>query len=223
MVIDLSKNEHPYGPPAKCLDVLKEVTIDELSRYSRDSPQALNTYFMRKYKLAEDEIILGYGGEDILIHILEQTVTSNDKVLLAKQSWPYFTKMIVQRKATPIYFNLSKEKQTYVFDIPEILATTQQQQPKLLIISSPNNPTGNSISKKDLLVLLKNYKGLLILDEAYANYATKDEMLPLIKKYKNLIIDGRGHLLGRLASVVAKQILNGQRVVSSYFFFLKKK
>jgi histidinol-phosphate aminotransferase len=59
---------------------------------------------------------------------------------------------------------------------------------KLIFICSPNNPTGNSINRNDIEVLLNNFEGLIVIDEAYINYAKQKTFIPELTEYPNLII-----------------------------------
>ncbi len=59
---------------------------------------------------------------------------------------------------------------------------------KLIFICSPNNPTGNSISRSDIEILLNNFDGLVIIDEAYINYAKQKTFIPELTEYPNLVI-----------------------------------
>lgn len=59
---------------------------------------------------------------------------------------------------------------------------------KLIFVCSPNNPTGNSINRTDIEVLLNNFSGLVVIDEAYINYAKQKTFIPELTEYPNLII-----------------------------------
>jgi len=59
---------------------------------------------------------------------------------------------------------------------------------KLIFVCSPNNPTGNSINRDDIEVLLNNFDGLVIIDEAYINYAKQKTFIPELTEYANLVI-----------------------------------
>ena len=59
---------------------------------------------------------------------------------------------------------------------------------KLLFVCSPNNPTGNSINRTDIEVLLNNFEGLVVIDEAYINYSKQKTFIPELTEYPNLII-----------------------------------
>ncbi len=59
---------------------------------------------------------------------------------------------------------------------------------KLIFICSPNNPTGNSINRRDVELLLNNFDGLIVIDEAYINYARQKTFIPELTEYPNLVI-----------------------------------
>ena len=59
---------------------------------------------------------------------------------------------------------------------------------KLIFICSPNNPTGNSINRNDIEIVLNNFNGLVVIDEAYINYAKQKTFIPELTEYLNLVI-----------------------------------
>jgi histidinol-phosphate aminotransferase len=59
---------------------------------------------------------------------------------------------------------------------------------KLIFVCSPNNPTGNSIERSDIEVLLNNFDGLVVIDEAYINYARQKTFITELTEYPNLVI-----------------------------------
>lgn len=59
---------------------------------------------------------------------------------------------------------------------------------KIIFVCSPNNPTGNSINRNDIEVLLNNFNGLVAIDEAYINYAKQKTFIPELTEYPNLVI-----------------------------------
>ena len=59
---------------------------------------------------------------------------------------------------------------------------------KLIFVCSPNNPTGNSIYKNDIEILLNNFNGLVVVDEAYINYAKQKTLISELTEYPNLVI-----------------------------------
>jgi len=78
-------------------------------------------------------------------------------------------------------------KENFDLDTHTILNTTDKNT-KLIFICSPNNPTGNSFSETDILYILENFNGILVLDEAYIDFSEKESLIKYTKDYNNLII-----------------------------------
>jgi histidinol-phosphate aminotransferase len=59
---------------------------------------------------------------------------------------------------------------------------------KLIFICSPNNPTGNSINRNDIEIILNNFTGIVVIDEAYINYSRQRSFIPELTEYPNLVV-----------------------------------
>jgi len=59
---------------------------------------------------------------------------------------------------------------------------------KLIFICSPNNPTGNSINRADIEIILNNFNGIVMIDEAYINYAKQKTFIAELTEYPNLVV-----------------------------------
>ena len=59
---------------------------------------------------------------------------------------------------------------------------------KMIFICSPNNPSGNAIERKDIEIILNNYYGLVVIDEAYINFSKYRSFIPELKEYSNLVV-----------------------------------
>ena len=70
----------------------------------------------------------------------------------------------------------------------ETIAETIDENTKLIFICSPNNPTGNSINREDIETILANFKGIVVVDEAYINYARQKTFIQELTEYVNLVV-----------------------------------
>jgi histidinol-phosphate aminotransferase len=70
----------------------------------------------------------------------------------------------------------------------EQLKKSFSEKTKLLFLCSPNNPTGNSFSRKDLIDLIESFNGVVVIDEAYIDFSSNSSLVSLINKYNNLIV-----------------------------------
>jgi histidinol-phosphate aminotransferase len=70
----------------------------------------------------------------------------------------------------------------------EKIAETIDVNTKIIFVCSPNNPTGNSINRTDMETILANFKGLVVVDEAYINYAKQKTFIQELTEYANLVV-----------------------------------
>ncbi|MFP5081033.1 histidinol-phosphate transaminase [Pedobacter sp. JCM 36344] len=68
------------------------------------------------------------------------------------------------------------------------IAEAMDENTKLIFICSPNNPTGNSINRTDIETVLANFNGLIVIDEAYINYAKQRTFIQELTEYPNLVV-----------------------------------
>ena len=80
-----------------------------------------------------------------------------------------------------------KLDESYQFLAQELLNTADNNT-KLIFICSPNNPTGNLLDKNEMIKLIEGFSGIVIIDEAYIDFAPDASMLPELNKYENLVI-----------------------------------
>jgi len=70
----------------------------------------------------------------------------------------------------------------------EKIAETIDKNTKIIFICSPNNPTGNSINRTDIETILANFNGIVVIDEAYINYAKQKTFIQELTEYANLVV-----------------------------------
>ena len=80
--------------------------------------------------------------------------------------------------------NLTQEFQ---LDVERILESIDNNT-RLLFLCSPNNPTGNNLNRMDIELLINNFPGIVIIDEAYINYSIQKTFLQELTEYENLIV-----------------------------------
>lgn len=75
----------------------------------------------------------------------------------------------------------------YQLDVDEIAAAIDERT-KMIFICSPNNPTGNSIRRQDIETILVNFKGIVVIDEAYINYSKQPSFIKELTEFPNLVV-----------------------------------
>lgn len=198
MSIYLDRNEFNYSAAAVLESVLKEFDPNQLCFYTRIHEEGKKSIFSdfiaEQYHVEERQVILGYGGESILKDAIHYflTETSNKKILLPKYSWWYYKSIAKEVGGVSIQYPLFEKENSFEYNFEEFERIVKEEQPRVLLIASPNNPTGNTISLNDLQKVLEfaGQETIVIVDEAYSSFANADDsyISKLINKYPNVLI-----------------------------------
>ena len=191
----LDRNENQYGPSPSCYKVLRKSNKSTLKDYSRDFTRGVNSILSERlakdHGIDEKKILLGYGSEDILKQSVQCYINKGDKIMIPSCSWWYYKKIAEEAEGVNIQYPIVEGEGTFYYDIEGMLRICEEQKPKLVLISSPNNPTGNRLEINQLDYILGKMKdSVVVLDEAYSLFDPDYNNNPaeLIQKYPQLII-----------------------------------
>ena len=171
----LDANENSYGSPLE-------------TNYNRyPDPLQLKV----KQRLSEikgvpiPNIFLG-NGSDEAIDILFRAFCNPgiDNVITVPPTYGMYE---VSANINDVEIRKVKLTPEYQLDL-EGIAEAIDQNTKLIFICSPNNPTGNSIIRDDIQTILANFKGLVVIDEAYINYSKQKSFIQELTEFGNLVI-----------------------------------
>jgi histidinol-phosphate aminotransferase len=142
---------------------------------------------LAKLKVIKPEQIFFGNGSDEAIDLLFRAFCEpkKDRALIFPPTYGMY-KVQANINETPVdEFNLNADFSLPIEKIEQVINPNV----KLLFICSPNNPSGNLIPKQTIIKILNSFKGLVIVDEAYIDFAPSDaSMLSEIEKYPNLVI-----------------------------------
>lgn len=194
-ILYLDRNENQYGPSPACLKEFITTDIKKLSEYSRDFMMGyksrLSDRLATEYGVNEKNVILGYGGEDLLKQAVHCYVHKGDKIMIPSYSWWYYKKIADEVEGIKVEYPIVEDKDTFYYDIDVMLKVYHKHKPKLVLISSPNNPTGNRLEQDQLNQVLEVMRDtVVVLDEAYSLFFNGDNtyLEELIAKFPNLLI-----------------------------------
>ncbi len=185
----LDRNESQYPPSPGCIAVLRNLAPETLAHYSRED--RLVGRLADWLGVQADRIVLGAGSEGLLKTAFRNLVKPGDTVLIPDPSWPYYAQLASAAGAV-VHRNALREKEGhFTYDITALLELAHTTQPSLVIVASPNNPSGNSISLPDLVTVLSALgDAAVILDEAYWGYQTTDNAYvgELVARFPKLLV-----------------------------------
>jgi histidinol-phosphate aminotransferase len=185
-MVKLDAMENPYPLPDALRRELAEVLSRvALNRYPEPNPRALRELIMRKMRVPPGmELLLGNGSDD-LIQILTLALARPGATLMYPS--PTFVMYAMnaafsRMRAVPVPL-----REDFSFDADAFIARVREEQPALVFLAYPNNPTGVLYPQADVLRVIEAAPGLVVLDEAYHVFAGKTFMGAL-SKYPNLVV-----------------------------------
>ena len=194
----LDRNEFNFEPSPKVVEAIKNFDPKELCFYTRIYDQGkksvVSVRLSEIYNVPEQQVLLAYGGEDILKNAIHYYLTkgNNKKILIPEFSWWYYNRVASECDGEFEMYPLYEQDDTFAYDVDEIIAYTNRTHPRMLLLASPNNPTGNSLTSEEIGRIMENIPDdtIVLVDEAYASFITSDVdyIAPLVNKYNNLII-----------------------------------
>lgn len=183
--IMLDKNENPwYLDGAVRQNIIKRLENLELNRYPDNNCTELKEELSTYTGASTDSIIVG-NGSDELIHMVFQTfLNPGDKIAVQSPTFSMYKIYADLCDADTAEYVL---KDSFEPDPEGFLEFLKKENPKIAIICNPNNPTGKSFELPAIDKILKEFRGLLLLDEAYFEFSgiTAAGLLP---EYENLVI-----------------------------------
>ncbi len=182
--IILNANESPYEPPLKVLEEIKKVSLDiEYNRYPDMDEVELNKAIGKHYGIDPECITCGVGSDELLDVVFRCVIDKGDKVLGFSPSfsmYKVFTEL-VGGEYIPVYGDSNM-----IFSIDTMIEEIKKHNPKLVLICTPNNPTGQYIEESDVRRIIESTDALILLDLAYIDFAKKD-YCKIALEYDNVI------------------------------------
>lgn len=184
--IKLDAMENPYALPQGVQDDLAQALANApINRYPDPNPTGLKQKIRDLLALPEGmEVLLGNGSDEI-IQLLAMAVNQPNATLLSVEPSFVMYKMIatfigMRYVGVPLAADFS-------LDLPALLAAIAREQPALIFLAYPNNPTGNLFSAADIEQVLRAASGLVVVDEAYYAFA-EDSFIPRLGEFPNLLV-----------------------------------
>ncbi len=179
-IIKLDQGENLFSDPRIISKALGNYKF--YNYYPDPEYKTLRKSIGKYLNVSPEKIMVGSGSDEIIDLIFKLTLNINDQVINFPPTFGMYDVSLKLNRGKII--NIPRDD-NFSIDMRKALKAVNSKT-KIIIVCSPNNPTGNSTAKADVIKLLETGK-LVLLDEAYAEYA-KEDFLGLIKKYPNLMI-----------------------------------
>lgn len=170
-VVYLDANENPFD--------------NGVNRYPDPQQRKLKEVIARRRGVAANQLLLGNGSDEVLDLIFRAfCIPNQDKIIVMPPTYGMYR---VLANINCIFLDeipLNNDFQLVTKDILNQISS----QTKAIFLCSPNNPSGNSFRREDILTLLQSFTGLVVIDEAYIDFSTQKSLVSDLSSYPNLII-----------------------------------
>jgi len=178
----LDANENAFGSPGS---FPAADTGGRFNRYPDPLQWQLKFQLARVKGVPAENIFIGNGSDEVID--LAYRIFCNpgtDNVIICPPTYGMYE---VSANINDVAIKKVHLTTDFQLDVNGILEAADANT-KLLFICSPNNPTGNNMNREDVEVLLNNFPGIIIIDEAYINYSRQKTFIQELTEYPNLIV-----------------------------------
>ncbi|WP_372797389.1 histidinol-phosphate transaminase [Litorivivens sp.] len=184
-LVKLDAMENPYSwPEAMVADWQQRLQGAALNRYPDAAAVSLKARLREVMGVADEQDILLGNGSDEIIQLLAMAVAGQGRSVLAPE--PGFVMYRMIATFTGMQYCGVPLDEDFDLDLPAMLAAIEREQPALVFLALPNNPTGNLFSADKVRAVIEASPGLVVLDEAYTAFTDRDHLSYL--HYPNVLV-----------------------------------
>ena len=180
-LIRLDMNESPFGPSPRTRAALADFV--QTNRYPDFAQSALRSALSSYTGVPMEQIVCGAGLDDVFTSLAHLLIEPGDEVVISEPTFGVYRPLFSMHGATVVNVPL-----TTGFSLqPDRVVEAVNARTKLVIICSPNNPTGNLFPHEAIESICAQARCLVAIDEAYAEFAGVSQ-IPLMERLPNVMI-----------------------------------
>lgn len=183
-LIRLASNENTDPPSPRVREALEDAY--EVANLSPPTMPALRLALAERHGVEPGRILLSAGSTEVIDATLRTFVRAGDEVVLPRPSWPVYRRRLEALEARIVEVPLAVSDSAYAYDADALLAAITGRT-KLVVLCTPNNPTGNAMSSEDVRRLAAAGPPLL-LDAAYADFDPGVDLMPIVHEHDNVVL-----------------------------------
>jgi histidinol-phosphate aminotransferase len=177
--IKLNTNENPYPPSPRVLEALREAIGDGLRLYPQPMADELRERAARLYGLRPEQVLVGNGSDELLSMLMRACVDPGTRVAYPVPTYSLYDTLVAVQGGVAVRIPFPED-----FSLPEELFRAAAE---LTLLCNPNSPSGTFVPPEEVSELAEACPGLLVVDEAYADFA-ETNCLRLLGDHPNVAI-----------------------------------
>ena len=181
-ILKLNSNESPYSPLPSVIKALGD--CKNYNNYPDSNATILRSALSAYTGLEGSHIVLSHGSNELINLLWHIFLSVDDNIVCCPPTFSLYTSITSFCGASVIEVPRSSG---YEIDVEQVLADLTPST-KMIVICSPNNPTGNPIAESDVLALLESGR-IVVIDEAYVEFSEQPGgFAHLVPHYPNLVV-----------------------------------
>ena len=177
--IKLNTNENPYPPSPKVIEAIRAATGDDLRKYPDAASRAGREAAAGLYDYPVDWVIMANGSDELLNNLIRACAGEGEEIAYLHPSYSYYATLAEVQGAQIRTFALTESG--------EIKGFPERYTGKLFFLTNPNAPLGLRWPAAEVAALADRCDGLLVVDEAYADFAAEN-CLELVRQKPNVVV-----------------------------------
>lgn len=180
--IKLNLNENPFPPSKRVFDALQSIQVDSLNRYPDQLCQELCEEIAKQNFVKTEQVFCGNGSSEIISLLFTVFIGAQGRIALPDPTFSLYENVAARFQVECVKI---PTREDYTIDLNSLIKTNADA----IILVNPNAPTGLLLPSSDIEYLVCHYSGLIVIDEAYIDFADpKNSAVPLIHQYDNVIV-----------------------------------
>lgn len=179
-VVKINTNENPFPPSPKVMQAIREMEAEHLRRYPDPDATAFRAAAAQALGVEPSMILTGNGSDDILAVAMQTFLSPGDILAFPDPTYSLYPVLaeLDQVRVAPVPW-----ASNWSLPAEALLATKA----RAIFLANPNAPSGTLVPPDELDHLASRFAGLLLIDEAYADFAD-DNCLALLRQHENIVI-----------------------------------
>lgn len=183
--IKVNQNENPFDMPDEIKqEVIRVLETRAWARYPDFVPSELLETLAEFAGWVPEGTLAGNGSNELIQAVLAVTVAPRVKVVIPEPTFTLYRQVVTIFGGDVVSVPLRRD---LTFNVEAIAAAAQTSGARVVILCSPNNPTGSRVADEELIEFANGFDGLVVVDEAYHEFE-RHSVVPLLKKLPNLIV-----------------------------------